>query len=146
MVTIVAEKFREKRSGSTWRADETVHLELDQRHLWVSHSQNKFETSSLHDAGIEAAQNGWDDHADDGNKIEPVKRESTVAVARMIYVLGSCGVQLETFICQGYWFYMELLLCVNGVKRNAEEQSQTKPHFPGGTRHTFPLFVKGTTH
>jgi hypothetical protein len=54
--------------------------------------------SSLHEAGIEAAQDGWDDHDDDGNKIESVKRVDCCGGPNAL--CAKYGVQFETSICR----------------------------------------------
>jgi hypothetical protein len=54
--------------------------------------------SSLHESGVEAARDGWYNHDDDGNEIEPVKRVDCHGGQN-----GKCakyGVQFETCICQ----------------------------------------------
>jgi hypothetical protein len=56
-------------------------------------------TSSLHESGVEAAQDGWYNHDNDGNKIdEPVKRVNCHSGQNGL--CANYGVQFETCICQ----------------------------------------------
>jgi hypothetical protein len=56
--------------------------------------------TSLHEAGTEAAQDGWDDHDNNGNNIEPVKRVKCRGGPNALW--AKYGIQFETCICQAF--------------------------------------------
>jgi hypothetical protein len=55
-------------------------------------------TLFVHQVSIEGAQDGWDDHDGDGNKIKPVKR--VICHGGLNAFCDKYGVQFETCICQ----------------------------------------------